>query len=118
MNATTISKTAILALIALMTASQASAQPRRWRVPVRPAVTIVTRPAVTVGVSNKLSQSDRLSMALAYIHNHGYITVKEYARITGLRKSIAEAELDAFATGRRKPLTAVVKGRKKVYFKA
>lgn len=118
MNATTISKAAIISLVMLMTASSAISQPRRWRVPVRPRLTIVNRPAVRVHVSNRFDRSDRLSMALAFIENHGYISVKEYSKITRLSRSSAEAELNAFSTGRHSPLVAVVKGKKKVYFKA
>ena len=118
MNAMNMSKITVMALAMLMTVGSASSQPRRWRMRVRPAITIVSRPAVRVRVSNRFDKNDRLTMALAFIDNHGFITVKEYSKITRLSKASAQAELDAFATGRHNPLAVVVKGRKRVYIKA
>jgi len=60
---------------------------------------------------------NRLSMAVAYLDSHSYLTVKKYAKMTGLTKSVAEAELDAFARDKGKPIVAVAQGKKKVYAK-
>ena len=54
-------------------------------------------------------------MAMAYLDNHGYLTVKKYAQMTGLPKTAAEAELDAFAADKDNPVTAVIRDGKKVY---
>ena len=54
-------------------------------------------------------------MAMAYLKNHDYLTVQKYAKMTELSKATAQAELDAFATDKDKPIEAAAKGRKKVY---
>ena len=54
-------------------------------------------------------------MALSYMERHGAITAKEYARMTGLNKKAAEAELDAFAYNRRLIVSVLYKNKKKVY---
>lgn len=83
-----------------------------------PRVVTVVRPAVAVNVvSNSLDWQNRLSMAVAYLDSHRYLTVKKYAKMTGLTKSVAEAELDAFASDKGKPIVAVAQGKKKVYAK-
>lgn len=54
-------------------------------------------------------------MALSYMERHGAIAAKEYARMTGLNKKAAEAELDAFAYNRRRIVSVLYKNKKKVY---
>ena len=54
-------------------------------------------------------------MAMAYLQNHDYLTVKRYANMTELSKAAAKAELDAFAADKDRPIDAVVRGKKKVY---
>lgn len=82
----------------------------------RPVVTtIVTRPAVTTHISNRLSKQDRLEMALAYLKNNPKLTISKYASMTGFTKATAEAELDAFAVSKKNPIRKVVSGKKKYY---
>ena len=107
----------LAALAMLMISGTANAHRRRWHTHVRPYVTIVSRPAVTLHVSNRFSQKDRLAIAIAYLESHGYLTFKQYAKMTKLAKITAEAELDAFASDKNKPITAVIKGKQKVYVK-
>lgn len=78
-------------------------------------MTFVTRPVVTVRVAARFTQKERFGMAMAYLKNNRYLTVKRYARMTGLSKVAAKAELDAFAADRSKPVEAVMRGKKKVY---
>lgn len=54
-------------------------------------------------------------MAMAYLKNHEYLTVKKYAKMTELSKAAAKAELDAFVADKERPLEAVIRGKKKVY---
>ena len=54
-------------------------------------------------------------MVMAYLKNHDYLTVKRYANMTELSKAAAEAELDAFAAEKDKPVMAAIMDGKKVY---
>lgn len=54
-------------------------------------------------------------MAMAYLKNHEYLTVKKYAKMTELSKAAAKAELDAFVADKDRPIEAVMRGKKKVY---
>lgn len=66
---------------------------------------IVVRPAIAVRAVT--GSKDRLAMAMAYLKEHEYLKASKYARMTGLSKSRAEAELDAFCTGKHNPLVKV-----------
>ncbi len=82
----------------------------------RPVVTtVVTRPAVTTHISNRLSKKDRLEMALAYLKDNKALSASKYSKMTGLTKAVAEAELDAFAVNKGNPITMVRDGNKKLY---
>lgn len=78
-------------------------------------VTVVARPSVTAHTSNRFTRKERFRMAMAYLKNHEYLTVNKYAKMTGLLKVAAKAELDAFATDKDRPIEAVTRGKKKVY---
>lgn len=54
-------------------------------------------------------------MAVAYIKSHGSINAKQYSKITGLNKTTAEAELNAFGTRRINPIVIQFDGKKKTY---
>lgn len=54
-------------------------------------------------------------MAMAYLRNHEYLTVKAYAKMTELSKAAAKAELDAFAADKDRAIGTVMRGKKKVY---
>ena len=77
--------------------------------------TVVTRPAVTTHISNRLSKKDRLEMALAYLHNNKTLTISKYSKMTGLNNTMAEAELDAFVASKKNPIKVVFNGKKKLY---
>lgn len=79
---------------------------------------VVTRPVVVSRTTNRLSQTDRLEMTIAYIKSHGSINAKQYSKITGLGKATAEAELDAFAARRSNPIVIHFNGKKKTYILA
>ena len=71
------------------------------------------RPAILV--RNRFTQKERFRMAMAYLKNHEYLTVKKYAKMTELSKAAAKAELDAFVADKERPLETVIRGKKKVY---
>ena len=108
-------KIAMMAIVILLSCGTADAQ--RWRWHLRPCrvVTVVTRPDVIVHVSNRFTQKERFKMAMAYLKDHDYLTVKTYAKMTELSKPTAKAELDAFAADKDRPIKAVIRGKKKVY---
>ena len=82
----------------------------------RPIVTtVVTRPAVTTHISNRLSKKDRLEMALAYLKSNKTLSISKYGKMTGLTNATAEAELDAFAISKNNPIRMVKNGKKKLY---
>ena len=115
MRATGKLKIAMMAIVILLSCGTADAQ--RWRWHSRPyrVVTVVTRPAVSVHVSNRLTQKERFRMAMAYLKSHDYLTVNRYAKMTGLSKATAKAELDAFAIDKNSPIETVIRGKKDVY---
>ena len=80
-----------MATVIILSCGTTDAQ--RWRWHSRPyrVVTVVTKPDVIIHVDNSFSQRERFKMAIAYLKNHEYITVKKYAKITELSKAAAEA---------------------------
>lgn len=97
---------------------QVTARPhRRCARPAGKVVVVVSRPAVIVKAGNSLTRKERFAKAMAYLGRHKYISIRRYAKMTGLSMRAAEAELDAFAKGARSPLRVIVKGKKKLYVK-
>lgn len=112
-------KTGILVIVMALVCGTVNAQHWRWHYHYRPhrAVTVVARPYVTSHVSNHFNSKERLAMAMAYLETHQYLTIRQYAKITQLSKVSAEAELDAFAMDKKKPIQLVIREGKKVYMK-
>lgn len=110
-------KTGIWVVTMALVCGTANAQ--YWRHHYHPhrVVTVVARPGVTSHVNNFFNQKERLAMGVAYLETHPYLTIKQYAKMTQLSKASAEAELDAFAMDKKKPIQLVIKGKKKVYIK-
>lgn len=100
-------KIAMMAIAILLSCRTADAQRWRWHTP--------PYRVVTVHVGNRFTQKERFRMAMAYLKNHDYLTVKIYAKMTELSKAAAKAELDAFAADKDRPIEAVIRGKKKVY---
>ena len=115
MNITGKWRIAMTAIAVVAACGMANAQHWRWHHRPLRMVTVVSRPAVTVHVSNRFSQKERFKMAMAYLKHHEYLTVKRYAKMTGLPKAAAEAELNTFAADTDKPIAAAIKGKKIVY---
>ena len=115
MRPTEMLKIAIMAMAILFSSGTADAQ--RWRWNPRPCrvVTVVARPDVTVHVGSRFTQNERFRIAMAYLKNHDYLSVKEYAKMTRLSKAAAKAELDIFAADKDKPIAAIIRGKEKVY---
>lgn len=105
----------MMIIVIILSCGTANAQ--RWHRYHRPyrMVTVVARPAVTVHVSNRFTQKERFRMAMAYLKNHEYLTVKRYAKMTELSKAVAKAELDAFVADKDRPIGVAMRGKKKVY---
>lgn len=118
MNPISKKTTSLLAVALFLTCVSASAQRHRRHhhrhYPQR-IVTVAARPTTTVHISNRFDQKERLRMAIAYLASNQYLTIKQYAKMTGLSKNMAEAELDAFACDEKKPITSVVTDKKKLY---
>lgn len=109
------------ALLPFMTTVPLEAQPRRGGVfvRVRPRVHVVhAAPRVVVNVRATTRLADRRAVALAYLNDHDHLTVRRYARMTGLSRAQAEAELDGFAADPLCPLVRKSTGRKKMYVKS
>lgn len=60
---------------------------------------------------NRLTRHDRMMMARAYLRRHKYLSAREYARMTGLKRRIAEAELHSFSCYRSEPIVSVKVGK-------
>lgn len=107
----------VAAMALALICGQVTARPHRRCA--RPAgkVVVVSRPAVIVKAGNSLTRKERFAKAMAYLGRHKYISIRRYAKMTGLSMRAAEAELDAFAKGARSPLRVIVKGKKKLYVK-
>lgn len=114
-------KTGILAIAMALVCGTTNAQHwrRHYHYNYHPnrAVTVVVRPGATSHVSNRFNQKERFAMAAAYLETHDFLTIKQYANMTQLSKASAEAELDAFAMDKKKPIELVIRGKKKVYVK-
>lgn len=115
MNATLKIKTAALVALLLCSASSAEAQRRHRFHRGHNTTTIVTRPVVTIKANAKLTRQDRLAMALAWLNKNRYLTVKKYAKMTGLTKAMAQAELEAFAKGPKRAIKVIISGKKRRY---
>jgi hypothetical protein len=110
-------KTGILVITMALICGTANAQHRNRHYYPHRVVTVVTRPDVTSHISNRFNQKERLAMAVAYLKTNKYLTIKQYVKMTQLNKAAAEAELDAFAMDKKKPIQLVIRGKKKVYIK-
>lgn len=115
MNSTGKVKIAIMAAALMLVCGTANAQRWRWHPRPHRVVAVVPRPVVAVHISNHLTQKERFAMAISYLKTHDCLTARRYARMTGLSKITAEAELDAFVSDKDKPIIAVIRGKKKVY---
>lgn len=76
-----------------------------------------SRPFISVMIGNDFYRQERLSLALAYLADHKHLSVKQYAKITGQNKKMAEVELNAFVMNKNIPIGVVFKGKKKFYVK-
>ena len=61
------------------------------------------------------SRMQRLKMAKAYIKGHGAINAKAYAKMTGLKRAMAEGELATFCNMSNAGIKAKAEGKKTVY---
>lgn len=110
-----IRRYALVSILAATCMTTAATQHRQFH---RPRITtVVVKPSVMLRIDNRLTQKERFQMAVAYLNNNKYLTVKRYAKMTGLSKRTAEAELDAFVSDRSKSIVCVIIDKKKMYTK-
>ena len=117
MRQTMISRICVAAATLAVACGQVAAQPHRYHRHVHRVVAVVPKPVVAVHVNNRFTQKERFAMLMAYLDSHKYITSRQYAKLTGLKKRTAEAELDAFARDAARPIRLVLDGKKKLYTK-
>lgn len=108
-------RTGLVAVSIALLGTTAMAQPRHYHRYGHGVRTVVVKPAATAHVVNRMDKNDRLAMAVAYIKDKGTITARKYAKITGLARTTAEAELEVFANDKRCPVVRAASSRKSVY---
>lgn len=118
MNTVVSTKKLLMVAILAMSLTTVDAHRRPLRHRIIHSTTVVAKPVVAEKNVNRFDRNGRLSMALAYIDKHNHITAKAYAKITGLSKASAEAELDSFVRSHKTPIKAVMNGKKTVYVRA
>ena len=82
-----------------------------------PRITTVIRTAPTkrTTVVTRVTKKDRLEMAIAYLRVNPDMSVKQYSKMTGLKRNVAEAELNVFAQDALNPIKPVP-GKKNLYY--
>lgn len=107
----------ILTLVLAFTYGTLDMQARRKPERPRPPVAVVVKPAPPVIIESRYSPRERLNMALNYLSNHQYLTVKKYAKLVKLSEAAARAELNMWAANSRNRIAATLRGKDKVYVK-
>lgn len=116
MKSTEKLKTAIITVAIILSCGTANAQrPRHRHHHPYQVVKMVPSPAVTIRISNHFTQKERFKIAMAYLEHHKHLNVRKYAKMTGLTKAAAQAELDAFVADPDTPITAVTRNKKRLY---
>lgn len=105
----------ILTLVLAFTYGTLDMQARRKPERPRPPVAVVVKPAPPVIIESRYSPRERLNMALNYLSNHQYLTVKKYAKLVELSEAAARAELNMWAANSRNRIAATFRGKNKVY---
>lgn len=109
-------KAGLAAFILLLAIQPADARLRHRHSRPTFRVTVVTpRPAPPVRLARLSTPHERLARAQAYLSSHKSISVKRYSRLTGLTKSAARTELDAFTRDRSSHIVAVGTGKRRCY---
>lgn len=109
-----------IALVLLVCGGESQAKPKRiYKVPAYAAgrynVTVINHVVSPVKTVQRMSSNERWNMIVSYLCKHTYLSIKEYAGMTGLSKKIAEAELDAFTINKKYHLSMTIVGKKKMY---
>ncbi len=107
----------ILTLVLAFTYGTLDMQARRKHERPRPPVAVVVKPAPPVIIDNRYTPRERLNMALNYLSNHQYLTVKKYAKLVKLSEAAARAELNMWAANSRNRIAATLRGKDRVYVK-
>lgn len=107
----------ILALVLAFTYGTLDLQARRRPERPRPPVAVVIKPAPPVIIESRYTPRERLNMALNYLSNHQYLTVKKYAKLVKLSEAAARAELNMWAANSRNRIAATLRGKDNVYVK-
>ena len=70
-------KIMIVTIALALVCGTVNAQPRRWYHRPHKVVTVVSRPAVTIHVSNLFTQMEVLAWLFAYLQTHEYLTINK-----------------------------------------
>lgn len=105
----------ILTLVLAFTYGTLDLQARRKPERPRPPVAVVLKPAPPVIIENCYTPRERLNIALNYLSNHQYLTVKKYAKLVKLSEAAARAELNMWAANSRNRIAATFRGKNRVY---
>lgn len=109
-------KTGLAAFILLLSMQPADARLRHRHSHPTIRVTVAPpRPVPPVRIVRLSTLRERLARAQAYLSSHKTISAKRYARLTGLTRSAARAELDTFARDSSTRIAAVGAGKRKCY---
>lgn len=82
---------------------------------VKSHIIIINHTKPSIKIVQRFSQQERWNMLVTYLKSHTYISIKDYKAMTGLKKDIAEAELEAFTLDRKKNLSVTLVNKKKMY---
>lgn len=115
MDTTTKIRTGIIAISLALVCTSVQTQPRQHARRSHGVTTIIVKPAAKGHGVKRPDRKDRLAMAVAHLRTNRFLTVKKYAKMTGLTYATAEAELEAFSADRRNPVVRALKGKKKIY---
>lgn len=89
----------------------------RYRYIPRITTVIKTAPERRTTIVTRLTKKDRLEMAIAYLRANPDMSVKQYSKMTGLNKNVAEAELNVFAHDALNPIKPVPEKKNLFYLK-
>lgn len=117
MNNAARTKICAAAMTLILACTATTARPHHRHARTHTVTIIAPRPGATAHTVNRFTQNERFAMAMAHLAKNKYLSVRQYSKMTGLKRAAAKAELEAFARDRTKPIKAVRVGKKRLYTK-
>lgn len=117
MKKTTTWNIGILILALAFTYGTLEVQARRKPERPHPPLAVVIAPTTPVIIDSRYTPRERLNIALNYLSNHQYLTVKKYAKLVRLSEAAARTELNMWVANSRNRIAATLRGKDKVYVK-